>query len=100
MSGMPKAETLVQRLRGIYAVGKGDPPEFGFRQFDNLPAIQSEAANRIEELERELSAAQAERNAHALAAHQANLRAQAAQARIAELEAEVRAHEAAIREGR
>jgi len=55
------SKSLVLRLRGIYAVGPDamnmgphDSPEFGWRVFDKLPGIQSEAAHRIETLEREL----------------------------------------------
>lgn len=44
---------LVDRLRGLYAVGPHLPngnPEFGWRQFQ-APPIQHEAAERIEALE-------------------------------------------------
>ena len=56
----PRTETLSQRLRGIYSVGRGDPPEFGYRQFDNMPPINFEAAERIDALERELAQARGE----------------------------------------
>ena len=49
---------LVSRLRGIYPVGPGNPPEFGVRTFDNLPPIQAEAADTILALLSELEAAQ------------------------------------------
>jgi hypothetical protein len=56
-----ESQTLVNRLRGKYGIGpdlpNGEPefgyPEFGYRQFPTVP-IQIEAADRIEELEREL----------------------------------------------
>jgi hypothetical protein len=55
------SKSLTNRLRGIYAIGPNadqmgptDKPEFGWREFPNLPPIQYEAAARIEELEEEL----------------------------------------------
>jgi hypothetical protein len=47
-------DDLIERLHGRYAVGKGDPPEFGFRQFE-VPAIQLEAAAELDRLRRELA---------------------------------------------
>ena len=38
---------LIERLRGRYPMGNGDPPEFGYRQFE-VSAIQQEAADEIE----------------------------------------------------
>jgi hypothetical protein len=52
------SDRLVDRLRGIYAMGPHLPngkPEFGFRQFE-APPIQHEAAARIEALEEQLAA--------------------------------------------
>jgi hypothetical protein len=55
------SKSLVNRLRGIYAVGPNadqmgpnNQPEFGWREFPNLPPIQYEAAAHIEKLEEEL----------------------------------------------
>ncbi len=49
-------DSLSLRLRGYYAVGpvtETNAPEFGWRQYGNPPPIQIEAANRIEELEKQ-----------------------------------------------
>lgn len=49
-------DTLVQRLKGNYAIGPHLPngnPEFGWRQFQS-PPICHEAAERIVELEKEI----------------------------------------------
>ena len=46
---------LIERLRGRYPMGNGDPPEFGYRQFE-VSAIQQEAADEIECLQHELFA--------------------------------------------
>ena len=52
--------SLVHRLRGIYAVGPNADQsatgqgEFGSRTFGDMPPIQFEAAQRIEDLEAEL----------------------------------------------
>ena len=59
------SKSLVMRLRGIYAVGPNadqlgpdDKPEFGWRDFKDqgfqVPGIQLEAAQRIQDLEEEL----------------------------------------------
>jgi hypothetical protein len=51
------SQSLVNRLRGIYAIGPHADQgigEFGFRSFPDRPPIQFEAAARIVELENEL----------------------------------------------
>lgn len=45
---------FINRLRGIYSIGPGDPPEFGHRKFEVAP-IQLEASDRIEHLEAQLA---------------------------------------------
>jgi len=47
---------IVKRLRGQYPVGpigEDGEPEFGWRKFEGLPPIQSEAADEIERLRKE-----------------------------------------------
>lgn len=65
-------ETLIHRLRGQYAVGKGDPPEFGFRQFET-PSIQHEAAAALERLQARVE--ELEKTGDALLADARDLRA-------------------------
>ena len=59
------SKSLVMRLRGVYAIGPNadlmgpdDQPEFGWRDFKEqgfqVPGIQLEAAQRIQDLEKEL----------------------------------------------
>lgn len=55
MSDFYEPETLVKRLRGIYAVWPVDLPERDFSPF--IPPIHFEAARRIKELEEELDIA-------------------------------------------
>ena len=47
-------ETLVNRLQGIYEVGPTDKPKEFKREFPERPAINHEAARRIEQLQAEV----------------------------------------------
>ena len=60
---LSEAATLINRLRGVYAIGPDvdGGPEFGHRDFGSTftPRIQLEAADRIETLETQLTEAKA-----------------------------------------